>query len=51
MKLRRRGDGRKHTRVIFQGALLVGRLELSLGGIGRDAENVVKLCFFDHIGD
>ena len=38
----------KLTWVVLEGALLVGRLQLCLGGIWRHAEDVVELLVFDH---
>jgi hypothetical protein len=34
--------------VVLQGALLVGRLELRLGGIWRHPQDIVELLVFDH---
>lgn len=38
------------TRVVLQGALLVGGLELGLGGVWRHPEDVIELCFSHHGG-
>lgn len=37
--------------MVLQSALLVGRLELCLGGIWRHAQDVVELLVFDHVCD